>query len=541
MSTKPTEQKNYNKQFFSGVAILAISTFIVKIIGLFYKIPMIAYLGAEGMGYFNSAYDIYSLFFVISTTGLPVAISILVSENKALGRLENIKRIFKISLIFLSVIGLIGTVLLFIFHNEIAILIKNDNASFSLMAISPTLFLICISSAIRGYFQGDQKMLPTAVSQVIEALGKLLLGVGFAIIAIDKGYSIPIVASYATVGLTLGVALSLLYLILSKLLSKLSAPNISTSNHIDSSHSISKKLLQIAIPITISSTILSLTKIIDMTMILRRLNDIGYSQIEANEVYGSYSTMAVSIYNLPAALVSAIALPLVPLLASAIETGDRVKEKSVISSAIKLTSLIGLPTGLGISVFSKPILTLLFSSQENEIEYVAPLLSFLGLSVFLSSMITVTNAILQSYQLVNKPIISMIIGTLVKIVSSYMLIGNPKINIYGAPISTFFSVVVIVSMNLYFIIKRSGKIGSVNSLFIKPFVAAAIAIVCGIAVYLLLPISASARILLTVVFVVIIYVLTILKLRVISAEEITMLPKGEKLLRILQKINLYKR
>jgi stage V sporulation protein B len=118
MSTIPQEKKNYGNRFFSGVAILAFSTFIVKIIGLFYKIPMMTYLGAEGMGYFNSAYEIYSIFFVISTTGIPVAISILISENATHNRIKNIKRIYKISLIILAAIGLVGTLLMGIFHRE---------------------------------------------------------------------------------------------------------------------------------------------------------------------------------------------------------------------------------------------------------------------------------------------------------------------------------------------------------------------------------------------------------------------------------------
>ena len=522
MSTNYTDAKNYGKQFFSGVAILAISTFIVKIIGLFYKIPMMIYLGAEGMGYFNSAYDIYSLFFVIATTGIPVAISILVSENKAQGRIKNIKKIYTISLVVLGSLGFVGTLILFLFHGELAELIRNDLATSSILAISPTLFLICISSAIRGYFQGNQMMLPTAISQVIEAVGKLLLGLGFAIIAINRGYSIPRVASYATLGLTLSIALSLLFLILFKLFYKIkNAHECFTST--DSNISITKQLLKIAIPITLSSTILSLTKIIDMTMILRRLNDIGYSQEQANSVYGAYSTMAVSIYNLPATLVSAIALPLVPMLAASIETKDAEKERSVMSSSLKLTALIGFPAGLGISVFSKPILSLLFLSQEKEIEYVAPLLSLLGLSIFLASMITITNAILQAYQLVNKPIISMILGTVVKVITSYLLIGNERINIYGAPISTFFSVAVIVSINLFYIIKRTGKFTSVYHLFIKPFISSLISIVCGLGLYMILYsfVSTTMLILSTILFVTIIYVLSILKLKVIDENEIS--------------------
>ncbi len=540
MQTKKTDNRNYEKQFFSGVAVLAVSTFIVKIIGLFYKIPMMAYLGAEGMGYFNSAYEIYSLFFVIATTGIPIAISIIVAENKTQKRIDNIKKIFKISLITLGLLGLIGTALMGIFHKQFASLINNDAAALSILAISPAIFLICLSSAIRGYFQGNQIMVPTAISQVIEALGKLLIGLGFAIIAINKGYSMLEVTAFAVLGLTVGVALSLLYLIVYKLFYKIKSSKNELSNKVDTNSKILKQLFIIAIPITLSSSILSLTKVIDMTMILRRLNAIGYSQYAANEVYGSYSTMAVSIYNLPATLVTAISLPLVPLLTSAINSNDRNKEKSVINTSIKMTALISLPAGLGISLFSKPILSLLFSSQAREIEYTAPLLSLLGMSVFLSSMITITNAILQAYKQVNKPIISMICGVLVKFVLAFILIGIPSINIYGAPISTFFSTVVIVAMNLYFIVKNSGKIASIYYLFIKPFIASFISITIGAAVYMLLSALLDSKItILCVIFsVLLIYIVTILKLKVIYKDEILMLPKGNTIIKILTKIHL---
>ena len=540
MQMKKTDNRNYEKQFFSGVAVLALSTFIVKIIGLFYKIPMMAYLGAEGMGYFNSAYEIYSLFFVIATTGIPVAISIIVAENKTQKRINNIKKIYKISLITLGILGLIGTALMGVFHESLSSLINNDGASLSILAISPTLFLICLSSAIRGYFQGNQMMLPTAISQVIEALGKLLLGLAFAIIGLNKGYDIPTVTAFAVLGLTIGVGISLLYLMVYKLLYRIKCSKDELSCKVDTTSSIIKQLLVIAIPITLSASILSLNKVIDMTMILGRLNAIGYSQSLANEVYGSYSTMAVSVYNLPATLITAISLPLVPLLASAIESNDKVKEKSVIATSIKLTSLISLPAGLGISVFSKQILSLLFVSQTKEIEYTAPLLSLLGMSIFLSAMITITNAILQAYKQVNKPIISMICGILVKLILAFVLIGIPSINIYGAPISTFFSTVVIVALNLYFIIKNSGKVSSISKLFVMPFVSALISVALGVAIYMIMSafVDSRAIILCVVAIVVLIYLVSIIKLKVIEKDEILMLPKGESIIKILTKIHL---
>ncbi len=535
MSTAYQKSESYGKRFLSSVAILAISTFIVKIIGMFYKIPMMELLGAEGMGYFNSAYEIYSLFFVISTTGIPVAISILVSENKASKKYSNIKKIYKISLIILGVIGAIGTLILALFFEKAAALINNEQASMCIIAISPTLLMICLSSAMRGYFQGNEIMIPTAVSQVIEALGKLLLGLGFATLAIKKGYEVPKVAAFAILGITIGVAASLLYLALYNAFYRIKEDKLCTYS-VEKTSSIFKKLIYIAFPITISSTILSLTKLIDMIMILTRLGSIGYTQIQANSIYGSYSTMAISIYNLPATLVSAIALPLVPMLSGAIESNDISKEKFIINSALKLVSIVALPAGLGISVFGIDILKLLFASQSEEIEYTAPLLSILGLSVFLSSMITVTNAILQSYKMVKNPIISMTVGTLIKVALAFVLIGIPRINIYGAPISTFFSTAVIVTLNLYFIVKRIGRIGSLVQLFILPTVAALISIAIGIGCSMMLSniLVSKANIIIVIIIVFISYLILILKLKVLNEEDIIMLPKGDKLLKILK-------
>ena len=250
--------------------------------------------------------------------------------------------------------------------------------------------------------------------------------------------------------------------------------------------------------------------------------------------------MAVSIYNLPATLISAIALPLVPLLTSAVESSNREKEGSILASSFKMTALIAFPTGLGIAVFSKPILQLLFSSQKAEIDYTAPLLSLLGLSVFLSSMITITNAVLQAYMQAKLPIISMLFGTATKIVLSFILIGIPQINIYGAPISTFFSTLVIVAINLYFIAKRAVRLNSVYDLFGKSFISAILSVAIGTALYLALShISPSRAVILAVIIAVaILYCIIALKLKAIDKQEVLMLPKGDKLLNILTKIHL---
>jgi stage V sporulation protein B len=153
------------------VAVLTLSTLVVKLIGLLYKIPMMRYLGEEGMGYFNSAYEIYTFFYILATAGLPVAVSILVAERAEKGSLLGVKRIFSVSLALFVVLGLAGTAVLYFGAEKFSELIENSGALLSIAAIAPMVLFVCVSSAVRGYFQGHQNMLPTAISQIIEAAG----------------------------------------------------------------------------------------------------------------------------------------------------------------------------------------------------------------------------------------------------------------------------------------------------------------------------------------------------------------------------------
>ena len=205
--------------FFSGVLVLSVSTVIVKIIGLAYKIPMLSLLGAEGMGYFNSAYEIYAVLCVISTAGLPVALSMLIASYKEAKEYRMIRSVYRSALSIFLFLGIVGSIVMAVLSPTITTLIDNSNALYCIVAISPSIFFVCLSSAIRGYFQGYGNMVPTAISQLIEAVGKLVFGVIFASVAIKKGYTQPTVAAYAVLGLSLGMLLSSAYLIVKKLFS----------------------------------------------------------------------------------------------------------------------------------------------------------------------------------------------------------------------------------------------------------------------------------------------------------------------------------
>jgi len=541
MNTKPNTTK---KVFFSGVLLLTVSTILVKVVGLFYKIPMLSYLGSEGMGYFHSAYEIYAVFCIIATAGLPVALSVLVSAALAEGKEREVERIWQVSLTLFVIIGLLGSILMWALARPICRWIKSEDALGCIISIAPTLFFVCVSSAIRGYFQGYQKMMPTAVSQLLEALGKLVFGLLFAHIALIRGASVPLLAAAAGWGVTAGTVLSTLYLVLERL--RFHRKSSVVKAEIDlprRRYSVEKNLLHIALPITLGSFLISLTKIVDMSMILRRLQAIGYTSAEANEAYGSYTTLAISVFALLPTLLNSIALPLIPILSSAIAGGDKATEHKMIELSYRINALIAIPASIGITLFAKPILSLLFGGQMQAVEIAAPLLSLLGISVFLSCMITATNSVLHAYREVRKPIYSTLAGVVTKGITAYILIGIPAIGLWGAPISSFFCNAVIVTLNMYFVSKFCAQI-DVKLLFVYPTLLGLLTVGIGYGEYLFLCNRYGEKALTTLISMAtaaLLYLVLGCLFGLISEEDISALPMGKKICSILWKLHLLSR
>lgn len=447
--------------FFGGVSILTLSALIVKVIGLLYRIPMLTYLGTEGMGYFNTAYELYALFCVVATAGLPVAMSVLISSTEAGATDESgVRRIFRVSLKAFLVPGLLGTLILYGFSDALASLFKNDAAAAGMRTIAPTVLLICLSSAFRGYFQGKRSMTPTAVSQIIEALGKLILGLLFAASAQKRGCSLPETAAAAVLGLTVGTGISVLYLWACKLISDRRAgpcPKLIRDRGAD--RAVLRRLLMTAVPVTLGAAVLGVTKVVDMALILRRLQSVGLSGAAANTLYGCYSTLVLPIFHMLPTLTTAVSLPTVPALSAALGQGSSEAERTrglaharrIILSALRMTLVVAIPAAVGLSVFSRDVLALLFGSQPEAVATAAPWLSVVALSVPLSCLITVSGAILQGAGHAARPVVSLFCGTAVKVVLAYWLLGLPEIGMMGAPISTLVCDAVIVVINFIFI------------------------------------------------------------------------------------------
>ena len=544
-----SKSKTSTKMFFSGVLVLTISNLIIKAIGVLFKIPMNHVVGDQGMGYYNSAYTIYTFFYMVSTAGLPVAISILVAENRAVGRMKQVKRVFRLALLLFFIVGLVGTSAMFFGAHGFASLLKADPTYYCIIAIAPTLFFICISSALRGYFQGYQFMAPVAVSQLIEALCKLFLGIAFARYALGRWGSDPstihYVAGYAVLGVTIGAGLGMVFLTFSKMLfrnEKYDAEYISVSGvdeTCDPAGKILKRIALIAIPITVSASVMSLTNLIDMALIQRLLQTFrGMSEAEATAVYGNYTTLCVPMFNLPPYLIYPISYSIIPLIKTALSSGDRKRSEVVMESSLRVAFLVGIPCGLGMAALARPILYT-FGYVPSSVEAAYPLLALLAPSTFFLCVLSVTNAILQANGYEKKPVISMLVGAVVKILSNLVLIR--LIGMPGTPISTFLCYLTATGLNFYFVVKHVGLRPKMRRMFLRPLIAGVMCALSAIGTYYLVyRFIHSARIstLIAIVVAAAIYFVLVFAIKAISADDVRLLPRGEKIEGMLRKMRL---
>ncbi len=526
-------QEKKASSFISGAAVLMAANLLVKLIGLAFKVPLTYLIGEDGMGHFSDAYTMYTWMFVLAPAGLPVAVSKMVSESRALGRTEEVRRILRVSLLFLFVLGLLGTGVLFFGADRLSTLIGNPKAVIGIRAIAPAMLFVSLMSAFRGFFQGQQDMVPTAVSEVAEALGKLVFG--YALAYFFLSYGVEVGAAGAVAGVSCGaamgfLALLILFLVKKRKLFALSGPS-STAR---SSKSLFKQLIIIAIPITIGASVFSLTSVIDMAMIKHNLVSAGFSATEAVRLWGSYSGYAVPIFNMPPTLLTAVSISLVPAIASAFISGKRERACGNAESAIRITILFALPCSAGVSLLASPILGLIYNNTNA-----SSMLMILGWAIVFVSLVQITNAILQSVGKVYVPVLHMAIGGVVKVAVNYFLVSNPAIHINGAPVGTIVCYVLILALNLISIKKILGVRYSLGDMLIRPLFST---LVMGGVVLLLHQITHPLGRLLSVAVPICggaaVYLVMLFCVRGIREEDVRLLPKGEALARILKRAKL---
>lgn len=539
----------------SGVLILTASNLTVKLLGLLCKVPLQDVLGDKGMGYFNIAYNIFTTLYLVATAGMPAALTIMISgtpENSV--RRKQVERIFRVAFSAFFTMGLLGATVMLVFSRQLAAWAGSKDSYLCIMAIAPTLFFICLSSAMRGYFQGHRNMVPTAVSEITEAISKFVIGIVLAYYAINKGESIEVAAAYAIAGITIGVGTGMLFLFVAKFLHDRDAEKNCASiavigETVSSKRSVFKRMLSIALPITLSSVALNLTSIIDAFSIINAMKTFTTTEI-AEIAYGNYSTLAVTMAHLPSAFIQPIASSLTPALTASLAAmrnapteEERIARKAsamkTMHSCLKFSSMISIPCAIGMSVLSGPILSLLFKNPVS-VASAAPLLSILSIGVFFTALLTISTSILQSFGLQKKTIVSMYSGVLVKLILNLILISNPSIGIYGAPIATVCGYFTMAAINFYFIIRHIGIEIKFFKNFLKAFLASAVSSVLTVTVYQLMAKLGhpSVATLVSIFVTVIAYFILLFLFNTFEKGDIILLPKGQKIYGLLKKIKL---
>lgn len=549
--------------FFGGAAILAASAILVKVIGAIYRIPLGNILPNDVMADYNSAYDIYNVFMTVSTVGLPVALSKTISEANSLGRYNQVRKIFRVAFYAFLLIGLVG----FFCMTALAVplsefVLSNPKAAYCVMALSPSVLCVCIISAFRGYFQGHFNMVPTGISQIIEALFKLIVGLALASYLVYLAAKPEYGSVGAIIGISTGSIVALVYMLLTFRRGKKKQHELAQDRP-DSARKILGSLLRLAVPITIGSAASSLITLLDNKLVMSQLRNV-YETVNgmdmeaaldaARNLYGVYAK-TMSIYNLPFSMMAPLTACIIPAVSACLSRKDRQGARNISESAVRVGLLVALPMGMGLFALGGPIMSLLFPALDPAIA--GPLLSTLGLASVFVALQLLCNSILQANGLVNLPILAVVVGGVIKLVVNYILVGNPNIHIYGAPVGTVCCFVSIVALEIFFIRRAVPSAPRFTRTFAKPLAAAVIMagaawgshglldkIVRGMDMFWKVSeetgemyfsyMGSAIPTVGAIGIAVVVYLVLVLALRAISKEDLALMPKGDKIAKILR-------
>jgi stage V sporulation protein B len=527
------------ENFIKSAAILSIAGLLVKILGAIYRIPLTNLIGTEGIGYYQPAYNIYNLLLVVSLSGFPTAIAKLVSEKRAMQNYQGAYEVYKVSRWGLFLIGLVSSVFVLIFARKLVSFLGFPGSYYSMVALVPALFAVPLLSAYRGFFQGTQNMMPIALSQIIEQVFRVAVGLYLAYAFVGKG--LEEAAAGATFGASAGGLAALVLIYLMFFLSKKSIKEeikLSAHNKSEPVWDIVKGLLYIAIPITIGASIAPLMGITDSYIVSNRLSAIGYTNTQIADMFGELSGTAQTLINFPQVFSTAVAMSLVPAITEAF-TRKQVSRLNVTANAgVKLSLIIGLPCGIGLFMLAEPVIALLYSSLGPEKHASAgALLEILAIGVIFLTLVQSFTAILQSINKQFHPVKNLALGLVVKVILSYILIGMPSINIKGAAISTTISYLVVALLNWHDINNTKIKINLVKISSRTLLSSAIMALATGVSFKLLKSVmeSQSLATLGAIAVAGIVYSVSLFVTGAITKEDLELIPKGEKLARFVRK------
>ncbi len=572
-----TKQKKQN--FVYGSTVLMASMIIVKLIGAVFKIPLTNILGLTGLGYFTRAYTVYTTIYALTVTGLSAAVARMVAENLERKRYRDVRKIFRLATLLFLILGVLGAGLIFFSAKGFSEMIKSPNSYWAIVMLAPAIFFCCMMASYRGYYEGLSNMTPTAVTQVVEVVAKLVAGLGFALIVMqiaEKQFqetgkvfgmaaesleaaqmiAVPYGAAGAMLGVSVSTLVGLVYIYFRHKLKGDSITKEMLRNAPPSRRSkvLVYRLLKVALPVTLGAVVLQLSALIDSTTIQNRLDYCYSASPETlNSLYGSFLkenegmsdflfgifSSCVTLFNLVPAFTNIFGKSALPNVTAAWTERDRARIKLNVESVIRVTMLVAAPMSMGMAFMAEPILKLLYSKQEG-IESGAVLLAILAVASLFLALVTPMNAIIQGVGRMDLPVKYLFCGALTKLVLNVVLIGIPSINILGSSVSTLACYLLIAFLS----INKLRKIVTVSlnytGIFIKPLIAG---LACGIMAllsYNLLQAIGPSR-LITILSIGIgglCYLLVLFVLKGIAREDVLMLPKGNKIAKTLEKLHI---
>ena len=457
-----------SRAFIRGATILALTGIAARIIGAVFRIILAAILGDEGIGLYMYAYPIYSTLLVVSTAGVPVALSKLMAENIALKDYREALRVFRVAFFILTLTGLVITLVLLLGAEFFALSVVRDiEAVYPLLAISPAIFFVTIMAALRGFFQGQQNMMPTAASQLLEQLVRVAFSIFLVLLLL------PIGLEYAAAGATSGAAAGglggLVFLAVYYLRSRgklTEAAGEQEKHDPDPVFKIIRRIFSLAIPVTIGGLVVPLISLIDLAVVPRQLQAAGFDLETARALYGQLTGMAGPIVYFPNVVALALSISLVPAISEAYALGNRALIQGRTSIAVKLTVLFSLPSALGLYLLAEPITVLLYNNAAAGYS-----LAYMSWSVIPLCLYVSTTGILQGLGKPILPALNMFYGGVVKTILAWFLTAVPALNVGGAALATVIGLAVAAALNLRHVAGYTGWRGNLRHLILVPVMA----------------------------------------------------------------------
>ena len=530
-------EKTKGSSYLKQASILVAAGLIVRFIGFLYRLPLTALWGDTGNAIYSAGYQVYNFLLILSSAGLPAAIGKMVSERMALGEYENAHRVFRVALIGCGTLSAIFMVGLWVLAEWISVTIcKIPDSYYALMTLAPTILIVGIMSVFRGYFQGMNTMVPTAISQIVEQIFNAVASVVLAYLLVR--HSVALASAGGTAGTGIGALAGLLVMFVTytkerpMLFEKIRQTG---QGQRETPGQIGKTLVCTAFPIILGTAIYSITNLADMSMVMERLLTAGFSSDEAEILYGQLQGKYVVLTTMPVAISTAMATAAVPTIAASAVLKDTAAVRRKINMAVKIAMVISIPAAVGMGVLAHQILLMLFPTSAEGGE----LLTVGSISILFLALSQIVTGTLQGIGKVHVPAINAAFGAVVKIVLNYVLIVIPAINVQGAVISTIACYAVASLLNLWALKKAVGFWPDLVGALVKPAIAAAVmGVVCYGAYQVLSGLGNTPATLLTIAVSIVVYAVVLLKSKGLSEEEIQSMPMGNRLVGLCKKTKL---